>query len=68
MRGRSLKCHKCGRHPKAFYKTAINLKTAKIIQICYMTCEDFETNGIGETKDKAKRNAVVNWNNMMKGN
>lgn len=66
MRGRSLKCHKCGNHPKTSYKTAINLQTGKIIQICYMFCEDFKTNGTGMTKDEAKRNAVVNWNKMMK--
>lgn len=28
--------------------------------------EDFETNGTGVTKDEAQRNAVVNWNKMMK--
>lgn len=67
MRGRSLKCYKCGNHPKAFYKTAVNLKTGKIIYVCYMICEDFETNGTGTTKDEAKRNAVVNWNKIVKG-
>ena len=62
MRGRSLKCYKCGKHPKTSYKTVINLQTGN----CYMFCEDFETNGTGMIKDEAKRNAVVNWNKMMK--
>ena len=66
MRGRSLKCYKCGKHPKTSYKTAINLQTGKIMQVCYMFCGDFETSGTGVTKDEAKRNAVVNWNKMMK--
>lgn len=34
--------------------------------LALMFCGDFETNGTGVTKDEAKRNAVVNWNKMMK--